>query len=243
MAKRDKPYLLYYWPGIPGRGELVRLVLEDAGAPYVDVARLPERRGGGVEAILSMLASTGAVPPFAPPVLKHGELVIAQTAVICRYLAERHGLVPKSAAARLHADQLQLTIADLVDEAHDTHHPIGSGLYYEDQKPEARRRAEVFRKQRIPKFLGYFERVAARGRGFLVGGRASYVDLSMFQVLEGLAYAFPKAFRRESRRCPHLLALRERVRARPRIAAYLRSDRRQPFNEQGVFRCYPELDG
>src|SRR5581483_3053374 len=239
MAKRKKPYQLYYWPGIPGRGEFVRLVLEDAAARYVDVARSKE--AGGVEAILRLLASTGGVPPFAPPVLRDGALLIAQTALICRHLAERHGLAPKSAAARLQAEQLQLTLADLVAEAHDTHHPIGAGLYYEDQKPEAQRRAKTFREQRLPKFLGYFERVA-RGRGFLVGGRHSYVDLSMFQVLEGLDYAFPTAFRRVAQDCPRLLALRERVRARPRIAAYLRSDWRLPFNEQGIFRRYPELD-
>jgi glutathione S-transferase len=238
MAKRKKPYQLYYWPGIPGRGELVRLVLEDAAAPYVDVARSSD--GGGVEAILRVLASTGAVQPFAPPVLRDGKLQIAQTALICRYLAERHGRSPKSAAARLHAEQLQLTLADLIAEAHDTHHPIGSGLYYEDQKPEALRAAKAFRDQRLPKFLGYFEKLAARG--FLVGGRHSYVDLSMFQVLEGLDYAFPRAFRRVSKSCPRLLALRERVRARPRIAAYLRSDRHVAFNEQGIFRHYPELD-
>jgi glutathione S-transferase len=242
MAKRAKPYQLYYWPGIPGRGEFVRLVLEDAGAPYVDVARLPERRGGGVKAIMSVLASADAVPPLAPPVLQHGELLIAQTALICRYLAERHGLVSKKPADRLHAEQLQLTLADLVLEAHDTHHPIGPGLYYEDQKREARRAAESFRKERMPKFLGYFERVVERGRGFLVGGRHSYVDLSMFQVLEGLAYAFPEAFERVSRDCPRLLELHGRVRTRPRIAAYLRSDRRLAFNEMGIFRYYPELD-
>jgi glutathione S-transferase len=238
MPTRAKPYRLYYWPGIPGRGEFVRLVLEDAAAPYLDVAR-----DDGVEAIMSVLSASAAVPPLGPPVLVHGQLVIAQTALICRYLAERHGLVAKSASARLHADQLQLTLADLIDEAHDTHHPIGAMLYYEDQKREAQRRAEGFRRERMAKFLGYFERVAERGRGFLVGGRHSYVDLSMFQVLEGLAYAFPRSFGRVSRGCPRLLELRERVRARPRIAAYLRSERRLPFNEQGIFRRYPELDG
>jgi glutathione S-transferase len=239
MTRRERPYQLFYWPSIPGRGEFVRLVLEDSGAPYVDMAR----GSGGAKAIFRVLASTGAVPPFAPPVLRHGELWIAQSAVICRYLAERHGLAPKTAADRLHADQLQLTIADLVSEAHDTHHPISVGLYYEDQKREARRRSNAFREARLPKYLGYFERVAKRGRGFLIGGRASYVDLSMFQVLEGLDYAFPKAFRRVSRSCPRLLALRDRVRTRPRLAAYLASDRRLPFNEQGIFRHYPELDG
>jgi glutathione S-transferase len=238
MAKRKKPYQLYYWPGIPGRGEFVRLVLEDAAAPYVDVARTPG--GGGVEAILRLLSSTGADLPFAPPVLRDGKLLIAQTALVCRYLGERHGLVPKTAAARLRAEQLQLTIADLVSEAHDTHHPVGSGQYYEDQKPEALRAAKAFRDQRLPKFLGYFEKITKRG--FLVGGRHSYVDLSMFQLLEGLDYAFPRAFERVTKKCPQLLALRERVRARPRIAAYLRSDRHLPFNEQGIFRRYSELD-
>jgi glutathione S-transferase len=236
-------YELYYWPGIPGRGEFVRLVLEESGARYLDVARLPRKEGGGVAALEKVLTSTGAVPPFAPPVLRHGRLFIAQTATICRYLAERHGLVPKDAASRLHADQLQLTLADLVVEAHDTHHPVSAMLYYEDQKPEARRAAAAFLEHRLPKFLGYFERVLERNPGGrLVGRRLSYVDLSMFQVLEGLAYAFPKGFARVSGRYPRLLALREAVRARPRIRAYLASERRLAFNEDGIFRHYPELD-
>jgi glutathione S-transferase len=236
-------YELFYWPGIQGRGEFVRLVLEESGARYLDVARMPQKDGGGVAAIEKVLASTGAMPPFAPPVLKHGRLLIAQTAVICRYLAERHGLVAKDRKSRLHADQLQLTLADLVAEAHDTHHPVSGMLYYEDQRPEARRSAAAFVAQRLPKFLGYFERVLARNpRGHLVGRSLSYVDLSMFQVLEGLAYAFPNGFAHVARRCPRLMALREAVRARPRVAAYLASERRIAFNEDGIFRYYPELD-
>jgi glutathione S-transferase len=233
-------YELFYWPDIPGRGEFVRLVLEESGARYIDVARRPR----GVDAVLKVLASTGTPPPFAPPVLRHGRLLLAQTATICRYLAERHGLVPRDLASRLHADQLQLTIADLVVEAHDTHHPISSMLYYEDQKREARRRAATFLEHRLPKFLGYFERVLERGgaRPHLIGRSLSYVDLSMFQVLEGLAYAFPRAFARVGRRCPRLLALRDAVRARPRLAAYLASERRIAFNQDGIFRHYPELD-
>jgi glutathione S-transferase len=236
--RRRDAYQLFYWPGIPGRGEFVRLVLEEAGAPWVDVGR--ER---GVEAVIAALDAPGPVAPFALPVLRHGRITIAQTATICRYLAERHALVPRDAASRLHADQLQLTIADLVAEVHDTHHPVSVDLYYRDQKREARRRAHAFVAQRIPKFLGYFEGQLERGRGrWLLGRRLSYVDLSLFQVLEGLDYAFPKSFARATRRCPRLVALRGAVRERPRIRAYLASERRQPFNEQGIFRRYPELD-
>jgi glutathione S-transferase len=231
-------YQLFYWPGIQGRGEFVRLVLEEAGAPYVDVGR--ER---GIEALLEVLSERGPVAPFALPVLRHGRLTIAQTATICRYLAERHGLVPRDAAARLHADQLQLTVADLVAEVHDTHHPVSAELYYRDQKREARRRAHSFVAHRLPKFLGYFEGQLERAGGrWLIGRRLSYVDLSLFQVLEGLAYAFPRSFARTSRRCPRLGELREAVRQRPRIRAYLASERRLAFNEQGIFRRYPELD-
>jgi glutathione S-transferase len=236
-------YELYYWPTIQGRGEFVRLALEDAGVDYVDVARGP----GGVPAMQRLMEeAAGAHPPFAPPFLKDGEVVIAQTANILLYLGGRHGLAPRNEAGRLWAHQLQLTIADVVDEAHDTHHPIASSLYYEDQKPEARRRTADFIANRIPKYLGYFERVLEhnrRGGGrHLVGGRIGYCDLSLFQLLAGLRYAFPQAMTTLEPRFPGLIALHDRVAARPRLAAYLRSPRRIPFNEHGIFRHYPELD-
>ncbi len=183
--------------------------------------------------------------PFAPPFLKAGRLVVAQTANILLFLGDRHGLAPKGEKGRLYTHQLQLTIADLVVEAHDTHHPMASGLYYEDQKPEARRRAKDFLANRVPKYLGYFERVLARnarGRGWLVGSRLTYADLSLFQVLTGLEYAFPRTMKRVLRRHRRLTAVRHGVEERPRIAAYLQSDRRIPFNEEGIFRHYPELE-
>jgi glutathione S-transferase len=240
-------YELYYWPSIQGRGEFVRLALEAGGADYVDVGRLPKGRGGGFEAIQRVLdAPPGKARPFAPPVLKAGRLLIAQTANILAFLGTRLDLVPADEASRLAAGQHQLTIADLVGEVHDTHHPISSALYYEDQKKEARARAKVFCADRLPKYLGHFEKVlAGNARGkhrHAVGAALSYVDLSLFQCLEGLAYAFPKAFTRVSRKTPHLLELRELVRERPRIADYLASPRRIPFNESGIFRRYPELD-
>jgi glutathione S-transferase len=238
-------YQLYYWPTIQGRGEFVRLALEESGSEYVDVAR--ERgKGSGVPGLMRFLdgRESGELP-FAPPFLKAGRLVVAQTANILLYLGGRHGLAPKEESGRLWTHQLQLTLSDLVVEAHDTHHPIASGLYYEDQKPEARQRAKDFLANRVPKYLGYFERVLtrnARGRGWLVGARLTYADLSMFQVLAGLEYAFPRTMKRVSRRYRRLLALRRAVEERPRIAAYLQSDRRIPFNEEGIFRHYPELE-
>lgn len=239
-------YELYYWPGLPGRGEFVRLVLEEAGADYVDVARQPVAEGGGAQAVQRMLEAGGPVPSFAPPILKVGELVLSQTANICAWLAQRHGLAPQDEAGRLHALQLQLTLADVVAEAHETHHPLSAALYYEDQKPAALERSTHFRRERIPKFLTYFERVLqtnprAPGR-HLVGDGFTYVELTLFQVLEGLDYAFPQAFRQVAPRIPGLMALRQRVAERPRIAAYLRSERRQAFNERCIFRRYPELD-
>ena len=237
-------YELHYWPGIQGRGEFVRLALEEAGAAYVDVARLPAAKGGGERNLMKrMRSAAGGLEPFAPPFLVSGDLVIAQTAGILFYLAPRHGLVPGDEASRLRAHQLALTFADLVDEAHDTHHPIAGSLYYEDQKPEALRRAAAFLAERVPKFLGYFERVlVANGGEHLVGDAASYVDLSAFQVLSGLDYAFPRAMARVAPSIPRLRALRAHVASRPRIAAYLASTRRVPFNEEGIFRHYPELD-
>jgi glutathione S-transferase len=238
------PYQLYYWPNIPGRGEFVRLVLEEAGAAYRDVGRQTKEEGGGIEAVIAFYAGKSqGHPVFAPPVLKHGELILAQTAAICHFLGRRHDLAPGGEVGELHALELQLTVADLVDEAHDTHHPLSGALYYEDQKPAAKRRAAHFVKERLPRFLRYFERVLRKSGGdWLIEAGLSHADFSLFQALEGLAYAFPRAFARASQDTPRVLALRERVRARPRIAAYLASDRRMPFNQEGIFRRYPELD-
>ena len=238
-------YELYYWPGIQGRGEFVRLALEEAGADYVDVARLPASRGG-VPALMRFLEDRKAAhPPFAPPFLKAGKIVVAQTANILQFLGPRVGLAPKGEADRLWTHQLQLTVTDFVAEIHDTHHPIAGSLYYEDQKREAKRRADDFLGNRLPKFLGYFERVHGanpkRG-GYMVGGKLTYVDLSMFQIVAGLRYAFPNAMVRAERKAPGLVALHDRVAARPRIAAYVASPRRLPFNQWGIFRHYPELD-
>jgi glutathione S-transferase len=229
-------YELFYWPTIQGRGEFVRLALEEAGAEYVDVAR--ER--GGMRRMMALLDG-GAHAPFAPPFLKAGALLIGQTANILLFLGQHHDLSPLDEADGLWTHQLQLTIADLVAESHDVHHPVGSSLYYEDQKDEARRRGQDFTGNRIPKFLGYFERVLGRSE-FLVQGQLTYADLSLFQVIEGLRYAFPRALARFADHYPGLAGLCERVAARPRIAAYLASPRRLPFSEEGIFRHYTELD-
>lgn len=240
-------YELFYWPSIQGRGEFVRLALEDSGADYVDVARLPEEQGGGVAPLMKFLrGEAGGVTPFAPPFLRTGELVVAQTPNILAFLGPRLGLVPNEEAARLATLQHQLTIADFLMEIHDTHHPVAVGLYYEDQKAEARRRSENFVAERLPKYLRYFEGLlrnnpASEGR-HVVGKAFSYVDLSLFQVLSGLAHAFPNALGALAPELPLLFALRSDVAARPRIAAYLASERRLPFNQHGLFRHYPELD-
>lgn len=233
-------YELYYWPTIQGRGEFVRLALEDAGVRYEDVAR----QDGGMRRLMRLLENPDPpYTPFAPPCLKAGKLLIAQTANILMFLGDRHGLAPKTESGRLFVNQLQLTIADAVAEAHDVHHPIASGLYYEDQKREAKRAAQQFTKNRIPKFLDYFETVLARGGGpYLLGKRATYADLSVFQLVEGLRYAFPHSMRRIERKLRRVPALCERVALRPRIASYLASERRLSFNEAGIFRHYPELD-
>jgi glutathione S-transferase len=232
-------YELYYWPEIQGRGEFIRLALEEAGADYVDVAR----RGSGADAMMRMMDS-GARPPYAPPFLKAGKLVFAQVALILHYLGPRLRLVPRSEADRLWAHQLQLTITDLVLEIHNTHHPISNALYYEDQKPAAKRYTEEFWRQRVPKLLGYFEDVLEKSRGpYVFGRRVSYVDLSLFQIVDGLRYAFPKRMKRFEKQIRRLIAVHDHVAERPRIAAYLQSERRIPFNEWGIFRAYKALDG
>lgn len=234
-------YELHYWPTIQGRGEYVRLALEDAAIPYRDVARGKD----GEDLLIRELDDKRMEhPPFAPPFLKAGKLVIGQTANILLFLGERHKLAPKSDAGRFWTHQLQLTITDLVAEIHDSHHPIASGLYYEDQQKEAAKRAEDLRENRLPKFLGYFDRVLKKnGTGWLVGRTRTYADLSLFQIVEGLRYAYPVATKKLERKFPALTDLRDRVAARPNIALYLKSERRIPFTREGIFRHYPELDG
>jgi glutathione S-transferase len=238
-------YHLHYWPTIQGRGEFVRLALEEAGAAYVDVARGDEEDGGGEAALMADLSAKGlGHPPFAPPYLVDGDLVIGQTANILLHLGPRHDLAPRAEAGRLWVNQLQLTIADLVAEAHDVHHPVGMGLYYEDQKDEAGRRAHEFRTQRIKKFLGWFETVLERAPkgGWLTGEALTYADLSLFQAVEGLRYAFPLAMKRLEPKITRVIAVRDAVAERRNIAAYLASERRIPFSTEGIFRHYPELD-
>jgi len=239
-------YELYYWPGIQGRGEFVRLALEEAGAAYLDVALVPEEEGGGVPAMMKFLEGADvARPPFAPPFLKAGRKVIGQTANILLFLGPRLGLAPRDAGGRLWVNQLQLTLADFIVEIHDTHHPIGGGLYFEEQKPEAKRRSREFLALRLPKFLGYFERVIERNPDsdlWMAGKQLTYADLSMAQVVAGLRYAFPAASRKALRACPHLRALHDGVFARPRIMRYMKSKRRIAFNNDDLFRRYPELE-
>jgi glutathione S-transferase len=243
-------YQLHYWPTIQGRGEFVRLALEAAGAAYVDVAR----GEGGMDALQHYLeGSKVARPPFACPFLVDGKKVIGQTAAILLYLGPRLGLVGRAEADQLWTHQIQLTIADFITEVHDMHHPIGSSLYYEEQRAEALRRAVDFRKNRLPKFIGWFEailqrnarnkRITSSAMPHLVGARLSYADLSLFQVVEGLRYALPKASARVLKKAPLVRNLRDGVARNKRVAAYIASERRIAFNEEGIFRHYPELDG
>lgn len=239
-------YELYYWDGLQGRGEFVRLALEDAAADYVDVARGAKKDGRGTDAMMKIIDSkTEPHIPFAPPFLKDGDLIVPQVANILQYLGPKLGLAPKDDKLRYVAHGLQLTIADMVAEVHDTHHPIASGDYYEDQKAEAKARSKDFIDNRVPKFIGYFERVLKQnphGPTCMVGDTTTYVDLSIFQLVDGLHYAFPRAMKKFGKQYPHVAALHDAVLERPNIAAYVDSERRIPFNESGIFRHYPELD-
>ena len=238
-------YQLYYWPHIQGRGEYVRLALEEGEANYVDVARLPESDGGGRPAVARMLQDlSNKHPPFAPPLLQAGKFIVSHTANVLHYLGPRLGLAPKADGQRLWAHGLQLTMTDFVREAHDVHHPIANSLYYEDQKPEALRRAGHFKKDRLTKFLNYFETVASRSGGpYMLGKSLSYVDLSMFQVMASLNVAFPQAMAGLKATLPRLNDLHNRVESRPRIARYVASPARLPFSTHDLMRHYPELDG
>ena len=240
------PYELYYWPSAQGRGEYVRLALEEAGAKYVDVAR-ESGKGRGVSAMFDLLdGKKVARPSFAPPFLRDGDVIVGQTAAILFYLGPRLGLAPRNEVDRLWTHQIQLTIADVVDEAHDTHHPLGPEYYYEDQKREAKKNARQFREARLPKYLAWFETILERnpaGDSHLVGRRLTYADLSLFQLVDSLNFAFPTAMKKALKDAPRVAALHEAVAERPRIKAYCRSPRRVANNNDGTTRHYPELDG
>ena len=235
-------YELYYWPSIQGRGEFVRLALETADASYIDVAR----ESKGMSAMMRLMENRAVeYPPFAPPFLKAGKLILAQTANILFYLGPRLDLVPKTETSRLWAHQLQLTIADWVAEAHDSHHPISGGLYYDDQKKEARKRASDLPLTVCRNFSTTSKkssRAVPKGMAICSAKGLSYVDLSLFQMIEGLRYAFPRAMKQLESKYSHTIKLRDRVAAQPRLASYLDSPRRIPFNQDGIFRHYPELD-
>ena len=239
-------YELYYWPHIQGRGEVVRLALEAGDADYIDIARNADSVEAGREKILEKINEESATrPPFAPPFLIDGDIVVAQAANILFYLGPKLGLAPSSETERIFAHQLQLTITDLLMEVHDTHHPISNALYYEEQKEESVQRASGFIDNRIPKYMNYFEKVLKNNpshSGWLIGDKMTYVDLSLFQVVQGLRYAFPKGFKKYEKRCLSVLSLNDKVFLDNKVSKYLSSDRRIPFNKSGVFRYYPELD-
>jgi glutathione S-transferase len=231
-------YDLWYWPSIQGRGEFIRLPMEAAGIGYRDRAR-----EDGVDALIKDMKARQPFTPFAPPYLDTGTLVLAQVAHILTWLSDAHGLAPKDEAALFWVIQLQLTVTDFVAEVHNVHHPVAIDEYYKEQKPEAARYAEGFREQRIPKFLGYFERATGAVAGDWIGGDSwSPIDTSLFQVIEGLRYMFPERMAAIEGDYPGLISLNDRVAALPGIAAYLASDRRIAFNTDGIFRHYPELD-
>lgn len=234
-------YELWYWDGIPGRGEYVRLALEAAQQPYAEMVRCP---GVSDRGLAEDLKRERDDPPFAPPYLVvDGTTTLAQTANILMFLGERHGLAPGDTVGRHWVHQLQLTIADLVTEVHDVHHPVGMGLYYDDQKAEAARRAQEFRASRLPKFMGYFEKVLTRRGPWLAGGsRWSYADLSLFHTVEGLRFSFPRRMQALAGQHPRVDALHAEVARLPELQDYLQSPRRLPFRD-GIFRHYPALDG
>ena len=237
-------YDLWYWPSIQGRGEFVRLFLEAAGIDYRDRARTSDAQA--LVEDMEARAGENGFAPYAPPYLvdRQSGFTIAQVAHILAWLTDAHDRGTGDGATDLHLIQLQLTITDIVAEAHDTHHPVASGLYYDDQKDPAARASRAFREERMPKYFDHFERAFGVKDGpFVAGDRWSHVDTSLFQLVEGLRYAFPMRMRTLEADYPKLVACRDAVARLEGIAAYCASERRIPFNEGGIFRHYQELDG
>ena len=212
----------------------MRLALEEAGADYVDVARRG-RQTRRAPAMMKLLESNPAgAAALCAAVPEAGKDISRRRRSFCSISAPRLSLAPRDEAGRLWAHQLQLTVTDLVVHIHDTHHPVSGWLYYEEQRPAAKRRTADFWRYRAPKFLGYFERVLQRNGGkYMVGRRLTYVDLSLFQIVEGLRYAFPKRMKRFEKKVPLLIALHDRVAKRPRIAAYLVLETAHPVQPMG----------
>lgn len=234
-------YTLYYWPSIPGRGEFVRLVLEALGAPYRDVAREESVEEGSALVQKMRQQAPFARRHFAPPLLEGDGVVLSQTPVICSWLGERHGLIPDGEQARVEGRVWQATIADIVNEVHALHHPIATSLYFEDQREEARRATREFCEERLDTWLEHLEGGISEEGPFLFGATLSHVDCALFQLVRGLRYALPGPMQARHTNIPRLSALCEAVAAQDRIARYLESARCIPFNEDGIFRHYPEL--
>ncbi|MCV0384391.1 MAG: glutathione S-transferase [Erythrobacter sp.] len=237
-------YDLWYWPSIQGRGEFVRVFMEAAGLSYRDRAR--ETDAQALVEDMEARAEGGDFAPYAPPYLveRETDFAIAQVAHIVSWLTGHHDLGSGDEQTDLHLIQLQLTITDIVAEAHDTHHPVAGSLYYDDQKDAAARAAKAFREERMPKYFDHFEQAleVREGGPFVLGERWSHVDTSLFQLVEGLRYAFPQRMKALEGDYPALVACRDAVADIEGVAAYCDSDRRLAFNEDGIFRHYPELD-
>ena len=256
-ARTQPPYELLYWPEIPGRGEFIRLAFEATGTSYKDVANESK---DGINAVLAAKAddltidSDGNPPAFAPPALrilgegKEGKtLVLYQTPAILSYLGDKLGLAGEDEVEKHWILSHTLTALDLNNEAHDTHHPVAVAKYYEDQKEEALKKATDFRENRLPKFFSFFERVLKgndeNGQGkYLVGSKLSYADTTVWHVLNGLKFAFPKELEAREKEFPTLFGtFYPSVQEQSGLKDYLSSDRRKPYS-MGIFRHYPELD-
>ncbi len=238
-----RTYRLYYWPMLPGRGEFIRLIFEDAGADYIDVGRLPEDEGGGISALRKKIDNPHrGFESFALPLLEYDDYLIAQLPNICLFLANEFNMIP-GGNHYFRANQLMLTICDIIDEIHNTHHPLSISMYYENQQEAAKKNALSFTTERLPKWLQYLEKtLIGNGEKHLAGTQISYVDIALFQLIRGLDYAFPNHMQRYLPQIPKLIALKDRVGERPGICSYLSSERCIDFNNDGIFRAYPELD-
>ncbi|MXO84844.1 glutathione S-transferase [Altererythrobacter aurantiacus] len=234
-------YDLWYWPSIQGRGEFVRLFMAAAGIEWRDCAREKD-----AEALLDDMdeRKEKGFAPYAPPYLVDGDFAIAQVAHIVTWLSEKHDIGAADEADKLHLIQLQLDITDIVEEVHSVHHPVASSLYYDDQKDAAEQAAEKFREERIPKYFDHFEQALGvkDGGPFSLGSTWSHFDTSLFQLVEGLEYAFPRRMAAIKDDYPMIFACRDAVALIDGLAAYVASEDRIPFNEDGIFRHYPELD-
>jgi len=223
---------ILYWPAKDadgkvaagaGRAEYLRVLFEEAGVPYQDVT-------AGLRAFFWQNLEAQPYPALAPPAIRKNNFILGQTAVCAKRLAMEFGFYPTDEDDAAHAEQIVTTVHEYIAEGRSAFHPVKNTMSYHDQKEEAKPYIAAFKADRLPRYMTNFERFLKANRGgggFFVGDSLSYVDLQVMVMLQVTRSQFPDAW--EALDAKLLKDHLAQMEARPRIKAYLLSDRKQPF--------------